>query len=491
MRRSQTQAFGSANVHPTFETNVTFENGFPHVVTFRPVITADGLTPDDEIMLVTGLFIRTYLTELVAAIPGWSEERARENISGYLSATTNEVRYCSKRINHLRSLNRPKLESLYADIVQSNLDLIIGDITWGFTFNISIFSTGSGDAKKPAWWGKQIDFSWKNHVDAVGQIACAAVAITLAKDGIDQPPGQYYRGSTGLNRLVTRSRDLQSLLGWDTNVGLNNLKDFVLKFPKYRLTCFLPHEKVAAMYTFVGTEYDHSIVDSNRRPKYALYIYLDIDQGHYACVRGPTNFFRLKNNHSHFMFCHTCLIAFRGAHECNEVVRAPPARVKDLHVCKKCGTFGTHNCSLVECGNCKAVFPKRGADLAHKHRCVLYEEKKDEEGYNCGENDGKKPSLWVYDLESRITRVNLPTFVNEPVFDGEMYYTGVIDNSKTSVDEQIANFVFATNVFTGQELEYFGDSCLDDFLTFLLNHNKGVYLLIRKFYLFGSQCFWL
>jgi hypothetical protein len=263
-------------------------------------------------------------------------------------------------------------------------------------------------------------------------------------NGID---GQSFRYTSREDLLTFHARNLQAQLGWASSVGLNRIKDFVEAYPKFRLTCLMPHEKDSRTYTFVGAEYDHSVKVSttNRRPKYAIYVYYDMEQNHFVDVNSPQEFYRRKLNGSRNSFCHTCLLVTSGSHICSEL--NVPVR-KQESVCEKCGLFGKHKCDFVKCRNCQAKYPYGWS----KHRCVLFEEDVEEPGWNTVENDGKKPSLWVYDLESRIQKKHVAFHVIQPKFDQDFYYSGEIVNVENIVDEQIANFVYAKNVFTNEEV---------------------------------------
>jgi hypothetical protein len=197
-----------------------------------------------------------------------------------------------------------------------------------------------------------------------------------------------------------------------------------------------------------------------------LYIYFDTHQKHYAAVRHPQEFYAHMKNTKTIKFCHDCVEYFQNncKHSCESNVWEPKKR---LVVCSKCGLLDCKDCDLYRCRGCEQVFSKN----SYEHRCMIIENEAEEVGYNLGENDGKKPSLWVYDLESRIQTIQQPRVEIKTLVDG--YY------STTSVDfievcnKQVANYVYAINVFTNEKIEFFGEDCLDNFITYMANFNNG------------------
>jgi len=429
----------------TFNVVRNLQNGNLHVLRMTPVLNA-ATTSEAEMDLVRN-YARSLRSTIVYQLmrnTGWNEQRARSNVSGYLAVTTNDTSFASMAVGTLDRLNEASLTELLARIQQSETELEIGQLTWIFTIDPNVFRQGAGGpVKKPSWWPNNKNvLAWKEYPSVDGHIACLAIALVLAMNGID---GEKFRYDRRVDLLTFHARNLQTQLGWASSVGLNRLKDFVDAYPKFRLTCLMPHEKDSKNYTFVGTEYDHSIAEPGKRnPKFALYIYYDMEQNHFVNVTSPQEFYRSKLN-SRSKFCHSCLVAATGSHTCTEL--HVPVRKQET-ACEKCGLFGNHKCDFVKCRNCQAKYRANW----EKHRCVLFEETTDEQGWNTVENDGKKPSLWVYDLESRIQKKHVAFHVIQPVFDQEFYYSGEIVNVENIVDEQIANFVYARNVFTNEEV---------------------------------------
>lgn len=469
---------------PRYRSSITTANNHPHLVTLRPVYT--GAANANE-LLTRELISNTLQIRIIEAIrfsAGWSLAETLRRTQGTLTAlnTLEPARGTSRSIENIKTITPELLENMYINMTQSATELLIYQIEWTFVINPRIFLIGgSTQPKIPKWVTKAKQLSWKSYSDSKGPISCAAVALCLALDGVERNKRQYHTGQ----RLLVDSRRLQTEMGWDINVSINELEKFVLKYPKYRLTCLMPAERNFLDYTFTGAEFEpqpcHVEKFSTIKPsKYCLYIYLDLEQNHYVHVYSPQAFYRSKINSNAILFCHECICQFRdtSTHNCKDTVF--PGRFKST-LCTKCGLHNCTLCRYVSCRNCLATYEKKSLN-GHNHRCIVMEIEKEDKGYNTGENDGKKPSLWVYDLESRIEKKFLPMFIDSHQLQDDGFYKTANDVveiiSTNEVNEQIPNLVYAVNVFTKQRLSYFGENCINDFMTFILNHNNGSSILL-------------
>lgn len=202
-----------------------------------------------------------------------------------------------------------------------------------------------------------------------------------------------------------------------------------------------------------------------------MYVYFDVKQKHYAAVRHPQKFYSYLRNSKSIKFCHDCVEFFtdKAKHDCDSNHWEPK---KLLVTCRKCGLLDCKDCDLFRCRSCEEVFPKG----SYEHRCMIIEHEEEETGYNTGADDGKKPSLWVYDLESRIETVQQPKVEINTLVDG--YYVSTIVDFIEVCNKQVANYVYAINVFTNEKIEYFGENCLDEFITYMSNFNNGNSILL-------------
>lgn len=474
---------------PRYESHTTVANHRPHIVTLRPFTTGGPNADELETRAKIADTMRERITAVIRENTRWTTAEIDHRTRGVLTGLNmnNPDRGVSRGQISLTNITPHLIESMFEQMVQSADNLVIYEIEWSFVINPRIFVIGGSSAPKKPKWVKGRALSWESYSDIAGPISCAAVALTLAIDGVEKPSRNYTRAS-GLNRLKKDSRALQTQLGWDVNVGINELENFVLQNPKYRLTCLMPAERNFLDYTFSGTEFEEIKITktagttgfSSKVPSpYYLYIYLDLDQKHYAHVNFPAAFYSEKQN-THILFCHHCTVAFnrRQVHKCEDTI-THNARYKNT-LCIKCGLHNCTQCKLTTCYNCQSVYEKRSFNKDHVHRCIVMKNEKEDLGYNTGENDGKNPSLWVYDLESRIQKTRLPYFITTHSPDpSDGKFTECVEIlSTTEADAQIPNMVSAINVFTKEVFSAMGDDCINKFMTFILNHNGGNSILL-------------
>lgn len=309
--------------------------------------------------------------------------------------------------------------------------------------------------------------SWTKYKDAKGPIACAAVALCLCINGVDRTFRNY---PTRPHQLVEDARKLQDEMNWDEYVSLEELKDFLEKYPKFRLSIIMS-EKSSRHNTYEGKDFQaatDNLVGATPTPYY-IYLYFDLVQKHYVTVKYPQQYYRNRFNDKSIKFCHACVTRFcdKQEHKCADMEWKA---LKPLIKCRKCGLTNCKKCKFTRCENCGVKYSKETGDT-ELHRCMLLDFGGEDKGYNVHENDGKKPALWVYDLEARIETV-LIEGVEIGKLEADGYYSDEVEFVEIT-HQQIANYCYAINVFTGQRLEFFGDNCLDEFLTFMLNFNDG------------------
>jgi hypothetical protein len=462
---------------PRYESVVSMARNRPHIITVRPIRSGGANASELATRTLIATTLREKIIDEVQRSSLWTRGETIRRVEGTLTGVNmmEANRGVSKRINNLRNLTQNLIEEMFEMMVQSADELLIYQIEWAFVINPIIYDTGaSGQITIPSWALKNTA-CWRTYSDDLGPISCASIAICLAS----RQPQRYTHLTCGEKKLKSDARELQTEMGWDTHVGINELERFVEKYPNYRLTCLMPAERNFLDYTFTGTDFKPvpnttEKFTGSKPSKDYLYIYLDLDQKHYINVPAPQAFFRRKLNSAGIHFCHQCIVYFRNTqdHICETNTQL---RKYKSTLCLKCGLHNCTECRLTVCKNCRATYEKKSIHSAHTHRCIVMEIEKEDKGYNTGSNDGKLPSLWIYDLESRVQKTFLPIMVSTHDLDSEGFYpdTAVEIITTNEVNQQIPNMVFAVNVFTKQELFYFGESCIHDFMTFLLNHNRG------------------
>lgn len=460
-------------LNPTYEVTVTNENGHPHYISIRPVVSPNDVDESVLPYYIAYLFRREIFDRIKRVRPFLSDQYIRENVSGFISATTNESRYVSKRFNNLNALRANTVLGLLNEIVQSQSDLTIGQVIFAVNIDPTFFRSGAG-LQAPKFWNKirKFQFPWQNFEDEKGPIACAAISLCMAMDDVDAKV-QYYANALKTEQLKKDARVLMDELGWGVNVGIVRFKDFVEKYPEWRVTILREHGTDFSDFTFTGKDF---VPDFDGEVKRFIYVYYDMENNHYVPASAPRGLFARIRKNTSLKFCDSCVVFFTPyqGHVC-DTVNNPQKRPK--LACIKCGLYhepGTGGCSLANCKNCLAVFKKRRGIGYYPHRCLLcYFPRDDETKFNTGDNDGRNPSLWVYDLESRVSTTRTSYFVKAADMDEDGFYNGEVQLDVTYIDEQIPNLVIARNVFTGFVKKYFGDDCIKRFCDYLSLHNHG------------------
>lgn len=460
-----------SRVLPRYYTSVSIADNNTHMINVRPIfsggINADGF--ETRRLIANALVQRIRREARANGIVG-PPRVIDPLIRGTLTAVSIEgpQRSVGSRVVGINNITPEFIEDLFSMITQSNENMLIYQVQWNFIIDRGVFISGaSNNVTIPKWWGRKKDLSWGRYEDELGFVSCAAVALVLAMNGSKYEMVRYDLDKA---RLVNDARLLQQEMNWNQVVTGSELSDFVLKYPDYRLT-ILMSEKNSSEYTFTGSDFVKANETIGKTPSaFYLYIYFDLIQKHYATVRHPQNFYRNKLNSKSLNYCHACTTVF-GSHTDHVCEDNEYQKVVYDKSCPKCHLVNCKKCKYITCKNCAVVYDKDHGQ--EKHRCMIVDFFKEDTGYNVNENDGKKPALWVYDLESRIeTTVVEPTQVG--VSDDEGYYSGDVEFVQVK-NLQIANFVYAINVFTGQELQYFGENCIHDFMTYMMNFNEGIW----------------
>ena len=389
-------------------------------------------------------------------------------IRGYFqAASTISNRYYRMHSMNAMDLTYQKIQDYLQDTIQqSNEEANMTNLEWTFVINPSTYQLGGGGKVQTRYKTNLYKVCYEEHSDDDGPISCAAFALNYAMNYVDD---NYKKKS--LNYIKTEARLLQQKLDWDQYVSMFEFQKFVDLFPKYRVTILLNKENVFRDHTFEGKEYE---CDGTHN-KYTLYIVFD--QQHYFPVYSPARYFITERNSNAYNFCHYCVEVYQGKntqHECgNWMLEEKDVSKPQIRTCEYCGQKFTNrcDCATVTCRNCKA-----GIEKDASHRCILLEQETKKEFYTGGEQDGSKVALWVYDIESRIhiTKETLTMQqISEFETDDEDYFTGDIEVYDFDAREHKANLIVLKNVFTGEMKKWYGDNCLQHFISFVLAFNRG------------------
>jgi hypothetical protein len=478
-----------------FTRHVSYVNNLPHVITFRPV-NVNGTFAQIASRL-QNLMLTTIDREVRAHNPFWTTNDVLTRVNGILSVLntitgsahsryleSNRTLREQRRQQGLPPSPRPRegrlmeelslmsftesdvVLDLIQTIAQSNVTIEINDLEWQFTIDPTSFIQGGSVKVKPPHWVPQIKFraTWQGHVDDKGPINCAAYAINYLMYGTQK------RYDKRVKQSEIDARALQTELGWSETTSLQELADFVEKYPKYRITAFLPNATENPA-TFAGAEFEYE----ENNLEYLIYLVYDAIQNHYGATKSPAEIIRKIHNCPDWAWCHLCCVPVyrQNEHTCEGSSFVPRKRQRPC----ECGQYGKHTCYELTCRFCSSVYKKD----TFSHRCILYKLPRGEEKNLFVDNEeilpnGKSPALFVYDLESRVHIV--PTY-NPLIVGFETDEDGTYKDENVAVydyhvQEHRANMVVFQNVFSNEEpIVYFGDDCLQRFLMYMLNYNHG------------------
>jgi hypothetical protein len=441
----------------TFEVEYYEPDDIPHIVTITPVYEGvDNITDMHFASLIAGSIINR-IVERVSNYNGWSRNRILLRVSGILNATnyTNNKTY--DEFSTLGDINTETVLSIFEKVSQSNDTVQIYDLTWSFTIDVNSLMVGAGGRFNPPSWAGKKKFreTWRDYTYNGVAINCAAFAIA-----------RYLAPNGNIDTIVRKAFYLQTELTWDSTVDYDELKNFVLKYPKYKLNVLSPPNQKPT-HTYIGKDY----VFEGRSYIIYLYYYQNhrLKVKHYALCDSPLDSFRYR---SHASWCYFCDMVFKDSlgHHCEQTC-APKISAVPYKKCEHCNLYEypDHLCFYKKCSTCQS-FSKVNVN----HRCpLMFKEQTNTENY----------SFIVYDLESRFELVKsvrkvITSFkldVNGFYLVGDSEDVAFYDHD---INKHIPNLVCAKNMLTGEKWTWFGDDCLVEFLQFCFSYNNGENILL-------------
>lgn len=460
--------------------------GVPTIIVIRPT-RVENASINQVAAYIAEIMKRTIKRE-VRAFTGWTDtlitrrldghfvmvdinngsvqaEDEDRSIVGISAKFTGDLSGGNKR-KSLATLDARRITDLYDRIQQSNTSIVLGELEIRFTINLASLVVGGNQFVKIPHWVPQTKFreTWKGHCDAEGPINCAAFALNYLMNN------DRKRYSRSINTAIKDARALQTELGWAKEASLQELNDFVVKYPEYRVTAFIPHATENCA-TYSGEKFEYDADDLSK----ILYVVYDPLQHHYGATKAPGEIVCKLKNSNEWSWCHLCCIPVqrRKGHTCEGSSFVPRKKQTPC----ACGQYGVHKCYELTCRFCATVYKKD----TYEHRCILYKKPRPEEKNQFVDEaqflpDGKRPALFVYDLESRMEIVYSPQQVISEfhVDDQGLYGVDHVATYNHELKEHKANMVVFKNVFSDQEpITYFGDDCLQRFLMYMLAYNRG------------------
>lgn len=446
-----------------FGVDVEILNGEPRFVTFNIITLYDS---NQVLAADFARAIKVYIVTLVLNYnPTWTAEIAVRNVRGWLLARSQEGGN-SLRIGRLNQITGNMILEMYELAQQSNLDLQLEDLNFTFTFEPGSIRLGGARRVVAPSWAKKVVYrkTWQGYDD----VNCAALAICFIMYSVTK---NYSRN---FQLAINDAKSLMVELAWEIEITLNQLEKFVQVYTEKQLIVLLPSGGDKPII-FTGKSYDGL-------EKSCVFLIYDPIQKHFAACNSVKEFLKSTRG-SHARWCHTCIVMYRTSsdHVCEDGQVKKRGKVY-AQPCLNCGIVGRHECSFIGCRSCNEIYGKKDPP----HRCIVYKKNSPSKTFlQPGEEPtGKTTALWVYDFESRIQIV--PTVkrnISQFLTDDDGYYLErrlgeELDDEaicfyEFSTQKHEVNLVVLRNVFTDQQLVYFGDGALTDFILFITNFNRG------------------
>ena len=432
--------------------------GAPHIIDLRPVFTADQrLYNDVHVIQVVARELNRLVVDAVQRYTQWSLDEIASRLTGFLSATNLDNATTRTFYVYVGAISAEDISDALTQLQKSNENVSIFNIEWRVVLHHeSFFVGGSRRLKQPAWVTKNNSLCWRPHDYKGTEIGCAAFSLMW---GYAQKTYKQARLSNTLKRAV----EFQKRMKWGMNVAVTQLADFVKEYPNFKLIIIYPNS-VHHQTVFRGAEWVHEI-----------FLVYDAIQNHYAYVTSGIRAIQSFRG-SAMRWCKHCDTVFRvkAGHECADLV--VPAPRPTLLKCPKCGIYGKHTCELFTCRSCRENYKK---NPAQPHRCIVYKEErklKDSTFQGCPDAPEDAPGLWVYDIEARMETVETTQsylYSTEVDQDGK-YPEELVTVYSKSLNKHVANLIVFKQVFSNDPpVVFFGDDCLSNFLTYMLQVNGG------------------
>lgn len=394
----------------------------------------------------------------------------------YLENTDSGRAYSVKAVTLDSFASRNFFNQALDKIIQSNSNWTPMDMKIVWIYNRTEFIGGSAPAGPCPSYIKKI--FWKTY-DHFGELPCAAFSIAYYLTYYPFGVHPHDRNSRVTKEVLRKAREITNEMGWCEFVSLEEIKEFVVKYPQYRLTVL--NDRIGSndysSMTWEGAEFDSNSIDpdSYQPCKNTIYIHLVGEVDHYVPILHPGTHTRSRTtNRTDWNFCQNCCTSYlrKSLHRC--------ANRQKSKVCPyKCGRLHEKisDCEFTRCKKCSR---DRVRDYDGSiHRCLPRETKKPVEFDETDTNDGKKYQLYVWDIESclevQTSEKEYPVFeINQET--GE--FLGSVSVTVHEIRKHIPILVCVQNVFTGQKEKFYGQDCLQRLLDMAITRNKGKNIFI-------------
>jgi hypothetical protein len=345
-------------------------------------------------------------------------------------------------------------------ILQSNSSVTIQELVWTFIFIPDSFSfSGGGNIRVPV----QVKFfkeTWKEHQFNNEPISCAAYALTTWENK---------KRCERIGMIEKKSWILQKKLGWEKYTTNYQFEEYLEH--KKNLKIVIINMKTLKGISYIGKAWKFD--EDYKKNTIFLFNSLTDENGehcsHYSLISGPLLFHSIN----HHKWCANCdlIITANENHHCEKVSFEP--RKRKMYECEYCEksyySKKAHKCFHFKCKTCKTFRKWDEFD----HVCVLQAE----EPY---EGNGEEINVFAYDLESiikstpssslKITKLKTDENGKYPFTDS---VEEIVERRESYIQDHKVNLVCFKNIITGEEGHFFGDDCIEKFITFLYNYKDG------------------
>lgn len=358
---------------------------------------------------------------------------------------------------------------MYEQATQSETDINVFATEWHLTIPSTYYEQGRGGFVETNYKNRSCAITHSEHSDEQGPINCMAFALSYR---MKKPSYHNEQRATTLAKIKKDARELQTRLNWSVATHRNQIQDFVNLYPDYRVTVLNRSAIISdySSYTYTGTNYIHDETKMNTVETKA--IYLSLKDEHWYAVKSPAEYFRLEGKLQQF-FCHKCLVKHPQCfkHICGTPIHQQFKKSRATKSCDKCGKLYSNKncpCSETNCSTCKIAY---SSGLQHK-RCLATKRADIPKSQQQFDTDQSKTysALWAYDLESSMLE-------DETHLEQYDIVNGIHVRSH-KIFRHVPNLAIAKNVMTGEMKEWYGESCITEMVTFMMDYNCGNNILV-------------
>ena len=450
--------------------------------------------------------LRTHLTQQGVIqwemVEGWLGVQNRDTGASHLHE--NRMRISGITVEHLTNV----MEMLQESNQELDLETLV------VSFQIYLEIVASGRTVKPSWWPKlsKTMSKWNILWDTPDDVNCIAYSLQylMQRSKRGKAATKYFREDdkqgkrkeAAIRSGIRDSKALMKELGWGKIVDLERISDFIKIYSEFEVVVLTEAGlKSSPLKVFTGEDFKIVDEENDVRNMKRLYLFYECLKAHMVGVPAVTSivngFFGKRTDSGKYKWCVQCHYAIHEDYVHNhdsEDEKLERKKYASSKPCHKCNVVGEHNCPLVQCISCMAIYGKNlpGQEKS-VHRCILWVNERKEEHNRWlqpGEPiDGTHRALLAYDFESRIVKKRIEPqreMITSFKRDSDGQYVPnedgtFVDGWSFEYDTHKVNFVVVRDVFSGKEKifdESDGIDPLEKFIFYVKSYNRGKNTLV-------------